>query len=211
MRTLWPMLAAVVLSACDAVTTYGPVQSESPIPQQQLYIAAEKGAIVADVRGNPFPIPDARLAEFVRGHMRNALQGPYVRFVAAHGSETVEPYRVVVVFNAEPGAHFRNLCTDDAASPPKGATGTMTVFMGFCFGSDPISATWGSTYGISGPDDPKFRELVRRTALTLVPTYREDRRGGIRMWVPGWTVRGAAPGIAAGRAGAFERAGLASV
>jgi hypothetical protein len=174
MRHFWLVLAAIAMSACDAVTTYGPVQSKSPIPEQHLYIAAEKGAIVAQVRGNPFPIPDAQLAEIVRGHMRNATLGPFVRFVAAPGADTVEPYRVAVAFNAAPGAHFRNLCANDAGSSAKGGTGYMTVSMGFCFGSDQISGTWGSVRGVTGPDDPKFRALIRETAITLVPLYRRD-------------------------------------
>ena len=178
MRHVWLVLAAMTLAGCDGVTTYGNVQSKNPIPEQQLYIAAHNGVMVAEVRGNPFNIPDSLLAERVRGYMLNALFGPDVRFVAAPGPGTIEPYKVVVLFNAAPGAQFRGLCTNDEQQAGVGAGGYMTVSMGFCFGSDQISSTWGSVRGVTGPDDPKFRALVQQTALTLVPMHKADPQSG---------------------------------
>ncbi len=174
-RPYWLLAVATMLAACDGVTTYGPVQSKSPIPEQHIYIAAAKGSIVAEVRGNPFSGAVPGLADWVRGYMENGTLGPPVRFVAAQGPATVEPYRVVVLFNAAPGAHYRGLCTGTEQQAGQGAGGYMTVSMGFCFGSDQISATWGSVRGVTGPDDPKFRALIQQTAITLVPMHRETR------------------------------------
>ena len=178
MRYLWCVLAALALSACDSVVVYGPVQTKSPVPQSMLALAAEKGAIVTRIRGNPFSIPDARLSELVRGYMQGAHFGPAARFDAAASDATVEPYKVMVVFNPAPEADYDNLCRGDTKLSGKGSSGSITVAMAFCFGSDRISGTWGTVRGVTGPDDAKFRALIERTTVTLVPLHRREPDSG---------------------------------
>ena len=174
MRYPWLVLATIALSACDGVAVYGPVQTKSALPQSLLALAAEKGAIVAEVRGNPFSIPDARLSELVRGYMRGSHFGPAARFDAAPSEATVEPYKVVVVFNPAPEADHDKLCQGATKLSDRGGADKMTVAMAFCFGSDRISGTWGTVRGVTGPDDTRFRALIERTTATLVPIYRRE-------------------------------------
>ncbi len=169
---LVPIVAGVV-AAQAGCTSY--VRVYEPLYPQRYSLgefsyAARGGEMQVDVRGNPFSMIPERFADRVVAEMKGATRGPEVKFSTAPSGKGSAPYRVVMMFNAPPTAFGDDACAETvAAIPPSG--NELRLLTTFCNGDVALTESAGWAYNVAGPNDAKFRELVRQVALALIPTH----------------------------------------
>src|SRR5690606_28977709 len=95
-------------------------------------------------------------------------------------------YKVVVGFNLPRAVTLSQMCRDPAGLPIRPKTVRIDIAIVFCQGDEAMSGTTGRADNVSGPNDPKFAELVRYATLYMLSDYdyRRDRSIDIRSWLP---------------------------
>ncbi len=174
----WPLAAALAagLGAC-AGGAVGPVQVGGGYDPFTLNYIATKSSLYTQIVGNPFKVPKGRLDSAVTGTMFGAHFGQPVRFSTTHDPNNTSPYRVVVVFNPSRTANPNKLC-QDAQQPSRETTGEMRVTMAFCSASEYETSVSGRLQGVTDPNDPAFRDLIRQMTVQLFPNNNSDPNGG---------------------------------
>lgn len=174
-KRLLACLAALLPLGCGNfdVVVYSVTGSPFSYFQGEFEYATHKGAIVADVGGNPFAITNDEFAALVRGHLHGATFSPDVDFVAGPSARTMPPYRVIAMFNAAPYIGPLDLCKDGTAVPTAAVKGKTRFNLVFCYGEHLKVETAGAAWGIAGPNDPKLRKLIRQVAITLIPLMND--------------------------------------
>lgn len=172
------LLLASLTTACGAV-----VVDDSPGPRFSYFdgdfeFATHKGAIVADVAGNPFGINQQQFAKIVRNTMRGHVDvASKADFVESSNEATLAPYRVVVAFNPPPRIDNHDLCEQRVGTPSLTGTGEIKVRMAFCFGDTPKSGSTAWVSDVSSLEDPRFSDLVRKATLAMIPTQDSEETG----------------------------------
>ncbi len=173
MRNFLISIVMGVVAAQAGCTSY--VRVYEPLYPQRYSLgefsyAARDGEMQVDVRGNPFSMIPERFAARVLAEMKGATRGPEVKFSTAPSGKGSAPYRVVMLFNAPPTAFGDDACAETATSiPPSGKQ--LRLLTTFCNGDVALAESEGWADNVAGPDDAKFRELVRQVALALIPTH----------------------------------------
>ncbi len=176
-RRAMPALAATLIgiglvSGCEGVTVYEPTHT-------QLYsngsfdYAARNGVMKTEVVGDPFG-GSPNFAEKVADYLYGATRSVPVKFALRPEGTGSAPYHVVMVFNGPAGATSDQACAQRVAPAAGQSSDAIYVLAAFCTGDLALSEAGGRASGITGPDDPKFRSLVRQVAYSLIPPY--DRR-----------------------------------
>jgi hypothetical protein len=168
----WLALAApLALGACGGmVTVTDPVHPLHYVQDDELF-AARNGGIRVEVDGTTFGLPADQFAARVVDTMR-ATYYQHDWFTLAASRATDPRYRIVMMFNPDPAVSGNNLCTTPQPFQPIAkAPGEATVLLAaFCGGTGAISETTGRAYGgVTGVDDPKFRELVAKVTQSVIP------------------------------------------
>lgn len=169
-RVIVPV-AALMITGCSSVIVEDLAGPRFSYFDGDFEHATNKGSIVTLVTGNPFGIDQTQFGNAVRRDMRNQVDvATEANFVAADDGATVPPYRVVVAFN--PPSHIGNheLCENGAKTPGRPPSNNVEVRMAFCYGDSLKSGSAAWVSGLSGPTDPRFGELVRKAAHSLVPS-----------------------------------------
>jgi hypothetical protein len=167
-------VAAFVLAGCDSVVkVYEPLYPTS-YSDGELEYAARGGALKVDVRGNPFSMIPEEFAERVIAEMKGATRGPEVNFSGSPPGAGSAPYRVVMMFDARANANGNDVCAEKAETLPAREK-VLRLLTAFCNGDVALTESIGWVSDVTGPDDEKFRELIRQTALGLLPVH--DFRG----------------------------------
>lgn len=141
--------------------------------QGDFEFAAQRGEIKTAVKGSPFGIADEPFADKVMAMMNGANWGPrvdYTRNPTRIPPDTSESrFHVEIVFN--PAANFaaRSACGEPMKSPVTATGPDVYMVAAFCFGDRLMSESAGRATGLTGPDDPRFRSLVRGVTLALIP------------------------------------------
>ena len=164
---------ALLVSACGLPTTYKWDREQwSP---SKLGYAAGQGAMLAEIRGNPFDVAKAELDAAVTGTMYGSHFGPPVRFVTELPQGTASPYRVVLLFNPAETTNSRELCAGDPASGAP-TPGRVKIAAAVCAQDLLETSVWGTVAGVTGPDDSAFKALVRQMTTQLFPHQDPDDR-----------------------------------
>jgi hypothetical protein len=177
-RLLLSWALAAVLAGCGSVAVNDPIASPAYVQDEELY-AARGGALRVEVAGDTFGLPPERFADLVVDTMRNRY---YRRgFFTREASRATDPrYRVVMMFNPYRGVSGHALCAaPQPYQPAPRAPGERTSLLAaFCGGPDALSETNGWAV-VSGPDDPRFAELVMAVTNTVFPRVdqRRDPKG----------------------------------
>ncbi len=171
-RSLMAVVAGVVVAQVGCA--FGVVVYEPLYPQSyttgEFFYAARGGEMLVEVRGEPFAISPERFADRVVTDMAGATRGPEVRFTTVSSGAGSAPYRVVMMFNAGPAVLADEACAGTPIqSSPNG--NRVTLLAVFCNGDAALAESEGWAYDVAGPDDDKFRELVRQVAFALIPTH----------------------------------------
>ncbi len=163
--------AVLAVAACDGVVVnrseLGSTYSGALYAQSQ----AASGTNSLMVRNSPFP-PDAVLTA-----VRERYQGGQFRFGLGPAPQDWNGYTVVLAFGGAPVGN-QNLCQNPNLPLPL-ATGHTTVIADYCYGNLLVTEASGWTSTISGPDDPRFKNLVGSVVAELF-SYRfpNDPAGG---------------------------------
>lgn len=150
--------------------------SDSPPPRYgyndgDFEYANHKGAIVTQIVGNPFNVPDDQFRAAALAQMQGQNRGTPAKFVLSPSNETLAPYKVVAAFNMPANVDGYDLCKGPGALPPSPKrTGPVTLGMAFCFGDEVKSDARGSVSNLRSIDDPSFAELVRQVTLAMLPS-----------------------------------------
>ena len=165
----------VFVSACGVPTTYK--WNREQWSRAKLGYAAAQGAMLTEIRGNPFTTPKAELDKTVTETMYGAHFGPLVRFVtqseAPQGLKS--PYRVVMLFNPEETTNSKELCAGDP-QPGAGTPGEVKIAAAVCAQDLMETSIWGKVAEVSGPDDAGFKALIRQMTMQLFPHQNPDDR-----------------------------------
>ena len=174
----WPLAAtfAAGLTACGG-GTLSPTRIDGSYDPLTLNYIAGKGALYTEIVGNPFEVPKDRLDSVVTGTMFGSHFGQPIRFSAERDPENTSPYRVVVVFNPERTADPTKLC-QDAQQPTGASSGQLRVAMAFCSAGYYETSIKGRLDGVTDPDDPAFRSMIRQMTTQLFPLSNPDPNGG---------------------------------
>ena len=155
--------AVLLLGACTTGTvSYVNVDSSyDPVQYARLPFT---GPLYVEVSGNPFAIPSDQMAKVVYDAIApsNAAigngQGPRVHY--AFGPDAT---------------NFNLACS--AAGTTGRINDRITLVAALCRGTDhALTYLSASIDGVTGPNDPRFREFLRQTTVQLFPTQTDETR-----------------------------------
>ncbi len=176
-RTAATAVLGAALTACTAggiVVQPANIGSYDP---EMLGYAASRGALLTQVVGNPFDLPQREVDAAVVDSMAGVQVGPRVRFSTTVSAAQVSPYRVVVLLDPAPGAQVARLCGASAqpsAQPSGAVSDKLRAMAAFCSGDTVVTSTAGLVFGVHGPKDPAFRGLMRGMIRELFPRRNLD-------------------------------------
>lgn len=166
-------LAAIVpLAGCDGVIIYQPMSAQR-YSKGDFDYAARSGEMKTEVVGDPFGNATG-IAAAVTEHMYRANHGPSVKFVLQPEGRGSAPFHVVMVFNPPPRVTGAEACSQVGRIETARGTDPVYLLAAFCSGDVVMSEASGKVGGVTGPDDPKFRALVRAVTTALIPA--DDRK-----------------------------------
>ena len=145
-----------------------------------LSYAAGQGALYTQIFGNPFDVPKQQLEQKITDTMYGSHFGPRVPFVTQRPTDYKSPYRVVILFNPASNLNAAKICRQEAV-PSAAQPGVVRILGALCSNEDRETSVVGEIAGVTGPDDPAFRQLIRQITTLLLPRTnplrRADREG----------------------------------
>lgn len=170
------------VAACAVPTTYRwEWQQWDP---SKLSYAAGKGAILTDIRGNPFNQPKEQVDAAITAAMYGAHFGPDVPFVTEKPQDYDSPYRVLVLFDPDERLTPEKLCAEDP-KPSERSEGVIRVVAAFCAQDVHETSVWGTVGQTSGPESEEFRSLVKTMTTQLFPRQNPNERDNDNIWIIG--------------------------
>jgi hypothetical protein len=161
---LLPALATAILLGGCSTGTVSYVNVDSSYDPTQYARLPYTGPLYVEVSGNPFAIPPEQMAKVVYDAIApsNAAvgngQGPRLHF--AFGPDATN-------FNLACGAAGTNGRVNDR----------ITMVAALCGGREhALTYLSGSIDGVTGPDDPRFRQFLRQATVQLFPTQTDESR-----------------------------------
>ena len=178
-------VALAALTACSSdPTVVSPTNFYAAYTPTVLNYAATRGGMLTEITGNPFDVPQEDLDRAITEAMRGAHFGPTIDFITVPPEDYKVPYRVVMVFDAAQGHTEAKLCRSEHGITPQ--TGDrVRVHAALCAKESPLTAVSGSIAEADGPDDPRFRRLIRQITTNLFPPDNPDRRDSDRRGLRG--------------------------
>ena len=164
---------ALLVAACGVPTTYK--WDREQWSRAKLGYAAAQGAMLTEIRGNPFGGDKATLDRVVTETMYGSHFGPLVRFVTQPPQGYRSPYRVVMLFNPAETTNASELCSGEPA-PGAPTAGSVKIAAAVCADGTHETSVWGKVGEVSGPDDPGFKALIRQMTTQLFPHQDPDDR-----------------------------------
>ncbi len=156
--------AALLLSACAASGTVNYVNVDSSYDPVQYRRLPYTGPLYVEVSGNPFAIPSDQMAKVVYDAVAptNAAvgngQGPRLHY--AFGPDAT---------------NFNMAC--GAAGTNGRINGRITMIAALCGGNQhALTYLSASIDGVTGPDDPRFRQFLRQATVQLFPAQTDESR-----------------------------------
>ena len=177
--------ALLSATACSSdPTVLSPTNFYAAYTPTVLNYASTRGGMLTEITGNPFDVPQEDLDRAITQAMRGAHFGPTVDFITTPPEDYTVPYRVVMVFDAAQGHTEAKLCRSEPGIKPQ--TGDrVRVHAALCAKESPLTGVSGSIVEADGPDDPRFRRLIRQITTNLFPPDNPDRRDSDRRGVRG--------------------------
>ena len=164
-------------AGCSGVRVYEPLDGQNYYDGAFQY-ATQKHEIDTVVLGTPFgPAASDDIAAITTAHMKGATEGPVVSFkpVAWAGAgDGNNGFRVVVLFDGKSPFIDDDLCKDGPSIETAPGASPVTMHAAFCEGPNLISSASGEVGSLSGPQDPKFRQLVREVAHAMIPAVDKN-------------------------------------
>ena len=129
-------------------------------------------AMRADVSGNPFDMPQEDFNRLVN----EAIQPPGVQISDA------SPYVIHFAFGIS-AMSVEHACTAPGRTGKGG--GPIAVTAAYCRGTgSALTYLVGSVDGITGPEDPRFRQFLRNIVVKLFPRETEESQDRDGLCIP---------------------------
>jgi hypothetical protein len=163
-------LAVASLSACGPSIIHDSGSSLfSPV---EYSTQASRGDVPVTVFGSVAGLDGARLSDTVVAHMQGADWPPHARFAPASSVSDQGTYSYVMSFNGPRDVTSATLCARRRSTltevPSAAKTdGDVVLVAGLCRYDKVASGVTARTAGVSGPSDPKLRELIASTVQEL--------------------------------------------
>jgi hypothetical protein len=172
-RSVALLLAGLSLCGCAGASVISHSYYSSAYTPDHVRLAAASGTAIAAIRNNPFPQDSGNAGVLAAMQGRNF--GPRMYF-----SQTPRPgdkygYKVILDFRP-PGPSAAYQCQGEstpAATSP--SPGPIDVTATFCVGDRLLTDAAGTVSGATGPDDPRFRQLIGDIMVALTPPYDPSR------------------------------------
>jgi hypothetical protein len=169
------LIAATGLSGCAGASVVSHGYYSSAYSPDHVQLAAASGTALATIRNNPFPADRDNAGVLAAMQGRNV--GPRMYFSQTARPDDKYGYRVILDF-VRPGPGTVYQCqresTPPANSPP---AGLIDVTATFCVGDRLLTDAAGTINGVSGPDDPRFKQFIGDIMVALTPPYDPSRGG----------------------------------
>ncbi len=147
----------------------------------KLGYAAGQGAMLTEIRGNPFEAPKSEVDAVITDTMYAAHFGPKVPFVTEAPQNYTSPYRVVIVFDPEESMEAKKLCSETPQPGPPDP-GQIRVVAAFCAQDIHETSIWGSVGKSADPNDPRFKQLIRIMTTQLFPNQDPNDQNDDNDW-----------------------------
>jgi hypothetical protein len=175
-----PVALAIALGGCSTSNGVSIVEG-----QQTGYFAAEEytrdesmGDIAVVVRGSAFGTDQQTLANLVVNDMQGADWGPHAQMAVSSTPDSARMYFYVMMVNGPLDIGGSSLCARPSQPLPGAvqAPGEMRLEGALCRFDKAAASVSGRAVGVSGPNDPKVRELIAGAVreLTIPNQYRID-------------------------------------
>lgn len=156
-RALTFTAIALVIAACTP-GRIDRVYVASPYNAQQYHPVPRTKALRAEVSGNPFNMEQGAFDQLVS----DSIQPAGVQ------EASTSPYRIHFAFNGPSVTSVDFACEARGRSGSNG--GDVVVVAALCPGGGPaLTYLTGSISGVTGPDDPAFRQFLRSATVRLFP------------------------------------------
>jgi hypothetical protein len=171
----WLALLAggLALAACDSggVSTVRLKGGSNYSAGAYVQSGAENGTNAVVVHNSPFP-PEAVLAA-----LRARYQSNQYRFALGTPTDW-NGYTVVIGFGLPP-VGSQNLCANPDLPQAPAPAGVTALVANYCYGNRLVTEALGRVGGVTGPDDPRFRDLIGQTVAELFASDEYADLGGI--------------------------------
>ena len=164
---------AAVAAGCGWPTTYK-WEWEQWSPAKLGY-AAGQGAMLTEIRGNPFEAPKNEVDAIITDTMYGAHFGPRLPFVTKVPQDHKSPYRVVMLFDPEETMNSDKLCSETPQPGPSDPE-RIRIAAAFCAQDLHETSVWGTVGRTADPNDPNFKSLIRNMTTQLFPSQDPNER-----------------------------------
>lgn len=131
---------------------------------------AQSGTNAVVVRNDPFP------DQAVLAALHDRYQSEQYRFGLGPTPQNWNGYTVVLGFGGPPVGN-QSLCANPSAPLAATSGGRTAVIGDYCYGNRLISEATGWTGAVSGPDDPRFKNLVGNVVAELFANHTHSVNG----------------------------------
>lgn len=169
----WPALlaAGLALTACGGVTTVRLKGGSDYSAGAYVQTSAQNGTNAVVVRNSPFP-PDAVVAA-----LRARYQSNQYRFALGTPTDW-NGYTVVLGFGLPP-VGGQNLCNNPDLPQAPAPAGVTALLANYCYGNRLVTEALGRVEGVTGPDDPRLRDLIGQVIAELFANDEYADLGGL--------------------------------
>jgi len=167
------LIAGLGLAGCTGNAVVSHSYYNSAYSPDHVQLAAASGTAIAAIRNNPFP--EDRGNAGVLAAMQGRNLGPRMYFSQTPRSDDKYGYKVILDFRP-PGPSLAYQCQGESTPPANApASGSIDVTATFCVGDRLLTDAAGTVSGATGPDDPRFRQLIGDIMVALTPPYDPSR------------------------------------
>ncbi len=174
MRRAWPnaaafAVAALTLAACETAVTVTNEQVSPAWYPGYLNYTASRGGMLVEVIGTPFEnVPQDQLEAVVAEVMGSSHFGPQMPFFTEPPEGFNSPMRLRVLMNPAAATSGKLLC-ENPDQPQQKRAGRTSALAAFCLLEDRLSTARGVVAQANGPQDPRFKALMRQLSVLLFP------------------------------------------
>ena len=132
-----------------------------------------EGPLYLEIDGDPFATGEA-LGPVVTTAMEKALQRRVLHLTTEQDAAEDPAFRLVLVFNPTSGGELQAFCSRQPVSETAKSAERIELRAGFCRDDDLLAAVDGWVEEATGPDDPRFAQLMQQVARDLFARRRSD-------------------------------------
>jgi hypothetical protein len=163
MKTILTASAAFLLASCaNNGVSIVEDQQTGLFASEEYGSDASTGPMVVVVRGSAFGYDPTTLANLVVNNMQGADWGPHAHFTPVSGPNTARMYFYVMAINGPLDLTGGSLCARPSQPiiPIALPAGEIHLEAALCRYNKNTTSVTGRASGVTGPADPKFRELI---------------------------------------------------